>query len=92
MTGFFRQIGGRLAHVELAGDHVGDEARAVLAEELDLATGTAHCGVDVGSGLVEVIDDGGLFGEWWERNVNRPNAALRKAIPCYTLRLDMELA
>ena len=28
----------RVAHVELAGDDVGDQARAVLAEEVDLAT------------------------------------------------------
>ena len=66
LTGSLREVGGRFAHVELAGDHVGDEARAVLAEELDLAAGAGDGGVDVGGGLVEVLDDGGLFGEWWE--------------------------
>ena len=39
LTGLVREGGGGLAHVELAGDHVGDEARAVLAEELDLTAG-----------------------------------------------------
>ena len=61
LTGSLRQAGGRLAHVELAGHHVGDEARAVLAEELDLAAGAVDGGVDAGGGLVEVLDDGGLF-------------------------------
>ena len=66
LTGFFREVGGRLAHVQLAGDHVGDEAGAVLAEELGLAAGAGDGGVDGGGGLVEVLDDGGLFGKRWE--------------------------
>ena len=51
LTGSLRQAGGRIAHVQLAGHHVGDEARAVLAEELDLAAGAGDGGVDAGGGL-----------------------------------------
>ena len=39
LIGLVRQPRRRLAHVELAGDHVGDQAGAVLAEEGDFALG-----------------------------------------------------
>ena len=66
LTGSLRQAGGRLAHVELAGDHVGDEARAVLAEELDLAAGAGDGGVDAGGGSMspELDENTLLFFLW----------------------------
>ena len=60
LTGLVREVGGRLADVELAGDDVGDEARAVLAEELDLAAGAGDGGVEVAVVLSNVLHDLGL--------------------------------
>ena len=65
-----RQIRCRLAHVQLPGHHVGDEARAVLAAEVGLPAGAADGGVDAGGGLVKVFDDGALFGEGREEDAN----------------------
>ena len=54
----FGQGGRGIAHVELAGDHVGDEAGAVFVQEFDLGASSARVmvNVDVGGGLVEVFD------------------------------------
>ena len=52
-----------LADVEFAGHHIGDEAGAVFAQEVDLALGVGDGVVYVGGGLVEEAGDGGLFGE-----------------------------
>ena len=43
----FRQCGRRLAHVQLAGDHVGDQPGAVLVKKCDLA----YCGLSCASNL-----------------------------------------
>ena len=40
-----RQCGRRLPHVELAGNDIGDEARAVFAEEVDFGGRTTRCPV-----------------------------------------------
>ena len=41
VVGLVRQLRRRLAHVQLARHHVGDEPGAVLLEQLDLAAGAA---------------------------------------------------
>ena len=38
-TGIVRQLRRRLADVQLPGHHIGDETRAILAEEVGLAAG-----------------------------------------------------
>ena len=58
-----RQLRRRLAHVQLARHHVGNQARAVLLHQLDLAAGAGDGVVDGGCGLVKVFDDGALLGE-----------------------------
>jgi hypothetical protein len=40
LLGFIGQVSGSLAHVELAGDDLGNQAGAVLAEEVDFALRT----------------------------------------------------
>ena len=55
---FIGQLRRRLAHVQLACHYVGDEAGAVLLDQLDLTASAGDGGVDVRSGLVEVFDDG----------------------------------
>ena len=56
-------LGGR-ADVEFAGDDVGDEAGAVFAHEVGLATGGVDGGVDGGGGSVEVGGDSFLLCTW----------------------------
>jgi hypothetical protein len=49
------QLQSSLAHIELAGDHVGDEARAVLAEKLNFTLKSAR-----GSGERSCFDSNSL--------------------------------
>ena len=51
-----------LAHVEFAGDYVGDQAGAVFPQEFDLAVGAEDGRVDDRSGFVQMFDDCDLFG------------------------------
>ena len=53
----------RRTHIHLAGDHVGDQARAVFAQQFDLPPGAGHGGVNGGGLFVEIRGDGGLLGE-----------------------------
>ena len=54
---------GRLAHIHLARDHIGDQADAILGQQFDLPTGAGHRGVNRGGLFVQIRDDGGLLGE-----------------------------
>ena len=65
----------RLAHVQLARHHVGDEPSAILLHQLDLPARAGDRGIDVGGGLVKVFDDGGLFGKECS-NTSRLSCAL----------------
>ena len=60
--GLIRQPRRRLAHIELAGDHVGDQAGAVLAEERDFAPRAFDGSDDTRGGVVDEPHDRGLFG------------------------------
>ncbi len=55
------------AHVQLAGDDVVDQAFTVFAEEADLVARTIDGGINDGGAPFKVFDDGGLFGDWWQR-------------------------
>src|SRR5690606_9154013 len=52
-----RQPRRRLAHVELAGDDVGDQAGAVLAEEVDLTTSAVNSLLKIDCILVGTAQD-----------------------------------
>ncbi len=54
-----------IAHVELAGDHVGDQAGAVFAEEGDLAFGLAHRLLHGCRLSDEMRDDRVALLRWW---------------------------
>ena len=43
---YFGESSGRLAHIELAGDDVGDQAGTVFAEKIDFSLGLCHCFVN----------------------------------------------
>ena len=47
------QRGRRLAHVELAGDHVGDQAGAVFAQEFDSRPISCQCHIQIAGILTE---------------------------------------
>ena len=53
----------RFAHIHLPGDHIGDQARAVFAQQFDLPLGTRHSGGDGGGLFVQIRGDSGLLGE-----------------------------
>ena len=57
VIGFIGQVHRCLAHVQLAGHHVGDQAGAVFLDQVDLALGAVDGGVNVGRGFVEALDD-----------------------------------
>ena len=57
IVGLLRQCGGRLAHVELAGHDIGDEARTVLAEEVDFTARISDTLADLGCGPVDKADN-----------------------------------
>lgn len=59
---FAGELRRRLAHIQLAGHHAGYEPRAVLFHKLDLSVGAVYGGIDVCDGLVQMLDDGDLFG------------------------------
>jgi hypothetical protein len=66
------QLRRHLAHIHLAGDYVGDEPFAVLTQQFDFPACGGDGGVELSGLGVEVLDDGGLFGEGWKRNREYP--------------------
>ena len=69
-----------ITHVEPAAHDVADQAGAIFAQQLDLAAGAVNRGVNVGGGLVEIADDGGLLGEGGEGNVYRLVSSVSQAV------------
>ena len=87
VVGLVRQPRRRLAHVQLAGHHVGDEPGAVLLEQFDLASGAERWRrTMIGSGLPPaMLDDSGLFGEGWAykfRQVPAARLCLQSPLKC----------
>jgi len=64
-----RQLRCDLAHIHLAGHHIGDEPLAVLTQQFDFPASGGDGGVKLGRLGVEVLDDGGLFGEGRKRDI-----------------------
>ncbi|MGH8470741.1 MAG: hypothetical protein ACREVY_17790 [Gammaproteobacteria bacterium] len=74
--GIFRQSRRRLAHVELAGHDVGDQAVAVFAEENDFAPGLSNYQITRPSCVLYDLQNGVLFSK-----AGIPEQALAKRVP-----------
>ncbi len=66
---FVRQPRRHLAHVQLAGDHVGDQAGAVFAEEGDFVFCTRHSRKQFPSRISHLINDLPLFPSRWNDEI-----------------------
>ena len=65
------QVGRRFPHVQLASDHVGNEAGAVFVEEVNLAFDCGAVPRNTVVGVGEKIGDGSLFQGAWEWDTER---------------------
>jgi hypothetical protein len=64
LLNFVRQPPRRLAHVKLTRDHVGDQAGAVLADEVDFTVYPCQCSLNLGYAFFQCRDNAGLFFPW----------------------------
>ena len=77
--------------VEAAGDGAVDDRLLLLLQQLDQLLLGADVAPDPPVRVVEKPHDGGLFGEGWEGKPGRLDGAVRKAVSCDSVRLDVEL-
>ncbi len=81
----------RYTRIESASDGLLNDCSALFLQQANQSLFRINVAADVAIGVVEVANDGVLLGEGWERNLNRLETCMSKAVSGYTFGLDMEL-